>query len=143
MQFSCQEFCHCCSFTGRAASVCPALLPPRQEQSQQRDVGQDAYGRAPKAKEKQVTTFAVHLLSQSWGEGREPSPRLGLEVQALICQCDLVCCFKAKSTEMPQFPLPSGPFVYYGLISSSSLPGFPFQFCTRSTAFPCFPLLSC
>lgn len=138
MQFSRQAFCHCHSLTGRAASVCPALLPLRQKKSQRRDVGKDAYGRAAISKQKQVTTFAVHLLRQSRGGGREPSPPFGLEVQALLCQRDVVRCWKAKSTEMPQFPLPSGLFVYYSLISSSSPPSFSSQFCTSRTAFPCF-----
>lgn len=40
---------------------------------------------------------------------------------------------------MPQFPLPSGPFVYYGLISSSSLLGFPSSFTPEEPRFPVFP----
>lgn len=40
---------------------------------------------------------------------------------------------------MPQFPLPSGRFVHYGLISSSALLGFPSSLAPEELHFPLFP----
>lgn len=83
-----------------------------------------------------MTTFAVHIHSQSWGGASEPSSLEGLEVQALLHHCDLVYCFKAKSSEMPQFPLP--------LCITASFPpalcrGFPSSFAPEEPYFPVFP----
>lgn len=85
-----------------------------------------------------MTTFAVHIHSQSWGGASEPSSLEGLEVQALLHHCDLVHCFKAKSSEMPQFPLP--------LCITASFPpalcrGFPSSFAPEEPYFPVFPIV--
>lgn len=83
-----------------------------------------------------MTTFAVHILSQSWGGRSKPSSLEGLEAQALLHHCDLGRCFKAKSSAVPQFPLPLCITAWF---PPALCRGFASSFTPAELYFPGFP----